>query len=332
MTSRNITIDDGNSTLIAFQPPQCNGSGWTVNKSGGYLGSYTSCTSASGPTANVTFTGVAVYYSSPPFEGLSMRFNLDGDLSEDISLSTPSGQTINKTSTRIVWSRSNLTNSQHTLQLLPGSKSSTLNVDALIITQLDAGNTTAPISSPTPPAPMAAPLGAAAAPASSTSTTKLSIGFGVTFGAISFIIFICVTLLLGRRRRELNWMSRNRPKAAAPLHTEQPFGFDSQVGLESQDHYASAPSSPKMDQAPLPMRPLPSVAHGSFTTYDFERERDAEASSSRGWSSPAPSNAHLLPIAGPSSSQSQWDTRSAPLSRQTTFTTKFEPVRRPTGQ
>ena len=148
---QNVTIDSGNSTLFAYSPPDCNGSGWTTTNQTAYLGSYRNCTThgGPGPSANITFTGelpktlspekssrwwigTAVYYVSPPLQGQSMRFRLDGVLSQDINLAT-AGQPINKTvNTRIVWQQTDLNNTQHTLELLPGTSSSTLNVDAVM--------------------------------------------------------------------------------------------------------------------------------------------------------------------------------------------------------
>ena len=132
MTLRNLTVDDfNNSTLISYHPPLCNGSGWTVNKQGGYSGTYTYCTSSNDTlSANISFTGaykpsvallvdsiyssshvgVAVYYVSQNFEGRSMRFKLDGALSNDVNLSTPSGLTVNTSSTRIIWKQTGLEN------------------------------------------------------------------------------------------------------------------------------------------------------------------------------------------------------------------------------
>lgn len=77
-------------------------------------------------------TGVAVYYTSAFIEGNSIQFKLDGNLSGTVDLSTPSGQALNKTATKIFWKATNLTNGVHSLQLLPGNGTSTLSVDALM--------------------------------------------------------------------------------------------------------------------------------------------------------------------------------------------------------
>jgi hypothetical protein len=61
-----------------------------------------------------------------------MRFKLDGVLSNDVNLSTPSGITINRSSTRIIWNQTELENKMHSLELQPGTNVTTLAVDAFM--------------------------------------------------------------------------------------------------------------------------------------------------------------------------------------------------------
>ena len=76
--------------------------------------------------------GVAVYYVTPNFEGSSIRFKLDGVLSEDINLSTPPGEAVNRSRTKVIWKQTELKNKFHSLELYPGTNVKTLNVDAFM--------------------------------------------------------------------------------------------------------------------------------------------------------------------------------------------------------
>jgi hypothetical protein len=75
---------------------------------------------------------VAVYYVTPNFEGSSIRFRLDGVLSENINLSTPAGEAVNRSRTRVIWKQTELENKLHSLELYPGTSVTTLNVDAFM--------------------------------------------------------------------------------------------------------------------------------------------------------------------------------------------------------
>jgi hypothetical protein len=76
--------------------------------------------------------GMAVYYVTPNFEGSSIRFRLDGVLSENINLSTPAGEAVNRSRTRVIWKQTELENKLHSLELYPGTSVTTLNVDAFM--------------------------------------------------------------------------------------------------------------------------------------------------------------------------------------------------------
>jgi len=75
---------------------------------------------------------MAVYYVSPSFEGSTVRFRLDGVLSENINLSTPPGDAVNRSRTRVVWRQTELENKLHSLVMYPGTNVTTLNVDAFM--------------------------------------------------------------------------------------------------------------------------------------------------------------------------------------------------------
>ena len=75
---------------------------------------------------------MAVYYVTPNFEGSSIRFRLDGVLSENVNLSTPVGEAVNKSRISIIWRQTELENKLHSLELYPGTNVTTLNVDAFM--------------------------------------------------------------------------------------------------------------------------------------------------------------------------------------------------------
>lgn len=175
------------------------------------------------------------------------------------------------------------------------------------------------------------------------STTKFSYALGITFGAVSFLIFLAILIALGRRRRELKRFTRSKP--IPPLRPNSTT-FESHVDhTGTQDQYVASSSvytSPKMEEAPLPMRPLPSFSQrnsGSQTTHDAGDQEtyddfDTLAAPSRSWPSPAPSNRLLLSPASVSSRGHSDNTPPPALSRSGTATTsstaKLEPVRRVT--
>ncbi|KAF8963186.1 hypothetical protein BDZ97DRAFT_1662030 [Flammula alnicola] len=315
MSLHNVTVDDGNSTLISYQPPLCNGSGWTVNNQRGFSGSFRYCTTNDTLSANLSFTGVAVYYVSPTFEGQFIRFRLDGIfMSDAVNLSTPTGQTINATQTRVMWSQTSLDNKQHLLELHPGNGSTTLNVDAFIITQADATPSSSII-----PIPTAATANSGLS-AQSSKTTRLAMGFGITFGSLSFLIFLGIAIFLGRRIRRVN-KRYSWSKTIPPLPVNEPDTFDTRGYTQDSSH---SPVSPQGAEDIVPMHPLPSVAHGSFTTHDFEHD-DRASDTTKGWASPVPSHTHLLHN-GPPSSQGHGDPIPF-ISRNKTFAPKLEPMR-----
>ncbi|KAJ3501780.1 hypothetical protein NLJ89_g9184 [Agrocybe chaxingu] len=328
----NVTIDDRNTTLIAFYPSRCGGSGWTVNNTAGYSGSYTSCTTDEGPSARIDFTGVAVYYRSPVFDGELVRFRLDGNLSETISLSAPSGQTANFSTSRIVWSQTGLQDTDHTLEVFPGADGRTLHIDAFIYTASEA--TTAGATSSSPNAARSTAAVAASSSSTRSTDTKAAMAFGIAFGVISLAIFIAIAFFLFRRARELNerftWDKPNPPPlqlSSDPpdyLHSTQEYGRDSYP----TPSYQSPVVRPKMDEeAALPMRPLPTVPRGSFTTAnDLDYDMDGSV---RAWSA-APSQTGLVLPAVPSSHGHGESHAGAAVSRSTTFNSKLEPVRRGT--
>ncbi|KIM39313.1 hypothetical protein M413DRAFT_197132 [Hebeloma cylindrosporum] len=323
MSSRNVTIDDlNNSTLISYHPALCNGSAWSVNDQRGYSGTYRYCTSSDALSANISFTGVAVYYVSPNFEGSSIRFRLDGVLSENINLSTPPGDAVNRSRTRIIWSQTELENKLHSLELHPGTNVTTLNVDAFIITQADTMNTNST-------SPIATAAAAAGVPAQSPGTTRLGIAFGVTFGSIAFLIFMGIAVFLAKRTRALN-RRYSWTKPVPQLSANDQYLNNTDTRAFTQDSHDPSRRSLTMGEPEFVMRPLPVPAHGSFTTRgDFEHEDDSPRWTSKSPApSHAPSNSHLL--YGPSSSHGHGDVVS--VSRGATFTSsRLEPVRKGTN-
>ncbi|CAA7267488.1 unnamed protein product [Cyclocybe aegerita] len=330
----NVTIDDRNTTLIAFYPSRCAGSGWMVNSTAGYSGSYTSCTADEGPSARIDFTGVAVYYRSPVFDGELVRFRLDGSLSETISLSAPSGQTANLTSSRVVWGQTGLQDTDHTLEVFPGANGRTLHIDAFIYTASETTAANATSSSSTSATARSSIAAAASNSSTSSTDTKAAMAFGITFGVISLAIFIVIAILLFRRARELNerftWDKPNPPPLQLStdppdyLHSTQEYTRDSY----HTPSYQAPVSRQKMDEeAAVPMRPLPVVPRGSFTTAnDLDYDMDGSV---RAWSA-TPSQTGLVHPAIPSSHGHGESHGGAGVSRSTTFNSKLEPVRRGT--
>uniref|UniRef100_A0A8H7XN01 Uncharacterized protein n=1 Tax=Psilocybe cubensis TaxID=181762 RepID=A0A8H7XN01_PSICU len=329
MTALNITFDDAlNSTSFLFQPSECNGSGWTVHKGEGYLGTYSSCTSSEGPSAGISFQGVAVYYRSAYINGSSVRFKLDGALSEDIDLSPPVGKAVNKNATNIFWSRTGLNNTSHLLEIVPGSKNSTtLSVDAFTVTQLVGNNGTSTNPGGSFASSLAGGAAAALAPKTTPSQTRFALGFGITFAIVSFSVFLFICVSLGRRRRLMK-ASYGRSKPVPPIRPTSTM-FSQHATVRSQvdggvgtHHDLNSPAhSPKiedLDEA-YAMDSIPSLAHGSVVAND-----DDDAATERRWGSPTPSNRNLL---SHGTSYGQVD-HSQPLSRKTTTSTaRLEPLR-----
>ncbi|KAF8151042.1 hypothetical protein B0H34DRAFT_678749 [Crassisporium funariophilum] len=317
---RNITVDDRNATQIVYYPSSCKGSGWTINEQRGYEGSFKYCITEPPQVPSITlkFNGTAVYYRSPTFNNTVVRFSLDGVISEDISLAAPAnGQsTVNFTSSRIVWKQTTLENKEHTLEMFPSGGSTTLNFDAFTITEVE----TTPSVSASPASSTA--KRAAAPPVDNSATDRLATGLGVTFGSISLIIFITIAYFLFKRNRALNRRySWSAPVPQLPVEPTSTFGDR----LFSQDSSHSPPNSPRMGEVVLPMRPLPSFPAASSSHREIDRENFVE-DNYRTWSSPVPSQSMLL---NPGASSSHGH-ESPSVSRSTTYTSKFEPVRRPT--
>ncbi|KAF8186627.1 hypothetical protein BJ912DRAFT_970997, partial [Pholiota molesta] len=349
MSLQNVTIDDGaNSTVaqILYSPPLCNGSGWTVSEGQGVGDSYRFCTSSNKsvtPSASLSFTGVGVYYMSPYFPGDFMGFTLDGVETQGVNLSAPAGTSSNTSASAVIWSAVNLNNTQHLLELRPNNGSRTLNVDAFIITQL-ASNATAPSGNVTqaPPTGTNPLLGLPnlLPPVQSARTTRLSMGLGITFGALSFLIFLGISIFLGRRTRGMrqNFYGSKPIPSIHPVD-EDPDVIDTRAAYTQDSYQQSSPVSPRTDEVAVPMRMLPSVAHGSFTTQpDFEGGYALSEGDAHGRASPAFSNTLLISKRASSSSQGhggEYDAAASPSGAAAVKhhppIIKFEPVRMSTA-
>ncbi|KAF9483203.1 hypothetical protein BDN70DRAFT_874079 [Pholiota conissans] len=351
MSLTNVTIDDaGNSTAgtILYSPPLCNGSGWTVKEGQGLGGSYRFCASSNKtvtPSATFSFTGVAVYYMSPYFPGSLMNITIDGSVPHSVNLSNPAGQTGNLSDPAIIWSAINLNNTQHSIELLPANGSRTLNVDAFIITQVQNNVTAGPTSgNSTPISPIPGDSASLGLSVQSAATTRLSIGLGVTFGVLSFLIFVFISIFLARRQRKLKDQFR-WVKTIPPLHPEDyadPDMAATRGFTQSKVSYVSQKTS-RLDDNALAMRALPNRAHGSSPANDYEGDVRSELGA-KGHDDDVPPlrpvqspikyeparTATSSSLVGPRPRSASTSTRGngAPVSRQPTFTsTRLEPVR-----
>lgn len=172
---------------------------------------------------------------------------------------------------------------------------------------------------------MAGAAAAALAPKTTPSQTRFALGFGITFGIVTFSVFIFICLSLGRRRRQMKasygWSKPVPPiRRTSSMYSQHATTRNTAGGVGTQQGFSSPAHSPKMEDEDevFAMNRLPSVPHGSFTTHDDD------AATTRGWGSPTLSNKNLLPHG---SSYGQLD-NVQPLSRNTTTsTTRLEPVR-----
>ena len=203
----------------------------------------------------------------------------------------------------------------------------------LSITQLATNATTATgtsggTGSPNPS--LIEPVGGTAKQAGPPSD-KFAIAFGSAFGAITLIVLLTIAFVLARRRRE--WRSiHDRKTPVPPIYSLRGQGATA-PGLEtqaSQEHFYPPlvyVTTDKINEATPPRSPLPSVAHGSFTTYDFDRERGDREGVYRTPGPSTDSSPNIPPSQVPAYVRSQ-------MSRDTmsTTTTRLEPVRRSTPQ
>ncbi|KAF4614082.1 hypothetical protein D9613_008023 [Agrocybe pediades] len=381
---RNVTLDatsDPSSSLsFSFEPTQCENVGWRTVASAetGPKGTYRNCSEGAGvgPSAILQFTGVAFYYVSPYLPGESVQLTLDGADADEIDLTPP--KSVNASKTNIFLKKLNLSDGTHTLVVRPGSNSSDLNLGSVIITQT-ATNITSSFPSTITPTGTSLPINPGAAAAAQAAADpppdKFAIGFGSTFGAVSLFVLIAIFFVLGRRRRELR-MTYDRKTPVPPIHSVSRGGPIGTMGVESQYHddrelgiddslggggaggggypplvYVTTSDKVREASPPPPLggaqrTSLPSVAHGSFTTYDWDRDRDRDtrdlgsrdgggnggdiglkSMGSRTASSPGGSPAGTYTTPGYARSLESRETMS-------TFTAgmKLEPVRRPTPQ
>ncbi|KJA25094.1 hypothetical protein HYPSUDRAFT_438549 [Hypholoma sublateritium FD-334 SS-4] len=295
MSWHNLTIGNDILTAIVYDPPLCNGTGWVVNPQ--LSGSPRSCTTSNEiiPTANLTFTGVAVYYTSPTFNGESVGFILDGASSVDISLSEAHSQASNKTAMRVVWNATALENKQHILQLRPANGSKTLNVNAFIVTQLDSNATSIVPATQASTSISSSIMGL---PTQSSNTTRVTIVLGTTFGALSFIIFLGIAFFLRSRSRSLkkrySWSKYIPPlREATDLHTRT--RTVNSVNRSTVDDRNAGDSV-------LPMRPIHSSVVPDTSIHGHYLDDHRQSDGARGWVSPVPSNLHLLNDQSPLSS------------------------------
>ncbi|KAF9525811.1 hypothetical protein CPB83DRAFT_837876 [Crepidotus variabilis] len=287
--ARNVTVGGANSSSILFNPVDCNtwnGGGWQTNPGKGASGAYKSCTPDGTATASakLTFTGVAVYYQSIYFDNYSVIFSLDGVSSSNISLALPPGTRVSPNASKLMWFKEGLSNSDHTLEIFPGNNGRTLNIDAIVYTQADAGS----ISTQVPPSSSHAvslgstqpvPMAAAQIPAVTRNSQNIGLIVGTIFGVIAGIIFVVILFLMFRRQRELKADRRaivqeplpqtfsdrqfdSRLTSSRPGHAPIGGGDNEKAHTHTQQTemsnwiQQSPPSSPEMA---TPVRPLPII-------------------------------------------------------------------------
>jgi len=191
-------------------------------------------------------------------------------------------------------------------------------------------------SSPPPSAKPSSPpnKGSATSLSSHGRDNSIALGLGITFGVISFLIFLAILIFLSRRRRQL--IASTGGKLPPPLPTPPSTFQNPSTGFtqtrqtipDPHDSDTDSGQSHLDDIVKTPMKSLPNVAPTAYGTRirpDYEMD-----DSTRAWSSPVPSTSGLLRAQSSSLSHNEAAMSPSSVSRSGTFTGKLTPLRRPT--
>ncbi|KAF5326936.1 hypothetical protein D9619_004294 [Psilocybe cf. subviscida] len=318
MSLRNVTLDTSvNSTQISYAPASCTGAGWALNTTKGPDLAYRSCTiqGKDSLSVNLTFTGVAIYYQSPFFDGLSLRFILDGSTSNDINISSPRTPTTSSTpAVATIWQQLGLQNTTHVLEITPGAGVKTLKIGSFIITQSSPVNAT----TTTPKA------AAQAGPTQSETTTRVGIGFGAAFGALAFLIFLWISWTLARRKVEKKKYYDDWPQDHRIIPDDRHIEFD-RTAFSHNSHSQVSPHSPPLQDSGVALRSIQEKYSASQDSLSAHGRYQAPTASDHGVASPVPSNSLLLAQRAESSQSHTEFGGAAPT--YTAHPTRLEPVR-----
>jgi len=210
--SRNVTIDNTNTTAIQYYPPLCNGTGWDHNESelANYAvnNTYGWCSGSFNARATLQFTGVAVYFTCPQFiTPDSMMVKLDDRPFDTIDLTSPTGAAV---MSHVLWSVIDLPNTTHRVELLPGMYDGEIgfvSVDAFIVTELD------------PPRPSATSGSSGSSGSSSSSSKKgksKSIGIGVGAGLGALVLLLGLLAFFYKKRKNQAGTNGVNPSTIGP--------------------------------------------------------------------------------------------------------------------
>ncbi|KAF8645882.1 hypothetical protein AX16_007540 [Volvariella volvacea WC 439] len=224
----NITVDNVNNTAIHYYPPLCNGTGW--NEDNGlaayaYDLTYAYCSARLGAHVEFKFTGVAVYFTIPQFEEKeNMWFQLDERPFEQVDITSPTGTALRS---RVVWSAENLTNTEHTLLMYPGTydgDTGYVSVDAFIYTASDE------------------PVAGAQNSSSDSGSNKTAIGVGVGLAIVILGLIAVLAFFFIRGQKEKRQKANATAAYANPV--SQMGGGPTSVPQHDSGFRASAMVSP----------------------------------------------------------------------------------------
>jgi len=278
---------------------------------------YRSCTiqGKDNLSVNLTFTGVAIYYQSPLFDGLSLRFTLDGSSSGDINISTPRTSAPSSTPAvaTYIWQQLGLQNNTHVLEITPGAGVKTLNIGSFIITQSLPVN----VTSLTPKA------ASQAGPTQSETTTRVGIGFGAGFGALAFIIFLWISWTLAQRRVEKKKYYDDWRQDHRIIPDDREIEFD-RTAFSHNSHSQVSPHNPPLRDSGVVLHSV-QAKYTSQNTFSVDGRYRAPTTSDHGVVSSVPSNTLLLSQRAESSQGH--DEFVVPASTHSIYPTRLEPVR-----
>ncbi|TEB32140.1 hypothetical protein FA13DRAFT_1731879 [Coprinellus micaceus] len=220
---RNVTVDDEDPSIV-YQPAE----EWFVSANSSLdFGHAHMLTQNPNATATFNFTGVAIYFLSPlwPYT-VNTAISLDGmppTLVDLIDRTRPDTGGFGPETVQwdVVWSATNLTNTNHTLLVSVGSGQRFGIVDGLIYTIIDPEVTTT-ASEPPPstttsesdassssPVPVPTPSSTDASSQSGSSSRSMKIALGSVLGVLGLlIVLLCIWFCIHKRRR-------NRPRSEA---------------------------------------------------------------------------------------------------------------------
>ncbi|PPR04783.1 hypothetical protein CVT24_007099 [Panaeolus cyanescens] len=210
---QNITLDDSDPR-ISYIPP----SAWITTASTplNYGGDHKLAQNQTA-RAELSFTGTAVYFMSPRWPYLvNTALSLDGEPAELVDLQdhggVDNGSGSETVASAVVWSRTNLQNTQHTLTVSVGAGQPYAIVDGIIITQLSTSSSTtgtptslsATSSSPTTSTSSTSQSSTAAAAADTSKELSTGSIAGIAVGSILGLVALIglVLLLLHRRQKK----------------------------------------------------------------------------------------------------------------------------------